>query len=553
MTEHKIATREEWIAAREQLLVREKEHTRLGDELAQQRRELPWVPVEKEYRFDTDDGEKAPRRAFRGAIPAARLPLHVRPQLRGRLPGEFVDCRLRRRRRPAPARAGRDDALRLTSAAGEAAGIQAPHGLELSLGLGRSHRVQLRPRLLVHRGTSPRGRGADEGDRARAPGLEVRNGDGTTADRRAQRPLVGHRRRGLPHREPRVQQLRQGRRRPSTTPTRRPGVDWSLSWATTRSSTAHRKAATRARHGSSGSAGTTSTRPRDGSGWTAYGMFDSGGPRRFRLQNTTPAIVAASPSPRASAIQPHGVSLSDGVGSAAIVSAGLVSGVVAVVGARRRRGFARRGRSLGFRQPSQRNAERDEGPAQGGLVLRRSTGRVGGDRGRRRRLGRRRVGRLRLDLRGRGCRVGRHGLDHGGGLGLRRRRGLGDGRWRRRRRRGRRFGRAWTRRQRQRPCRQGHAAQRRKSRAVASATTKEVARNRGDNEQWRDAPSVAAHARRREVVRGIQTASLGASDSLATSVSLAPASDAAGIGEWHAGSRSRWPRVRLAAPVHFYF
>ena len=61
-------------------------------------------------------------------------------------------------------------------------------------------------------------------------------------------------------------------------------------------------------------------------------MFDSGGPRRFRLQNTTPAIVAASPSPRASAIQPHGVSLSDGVGSAAIVSAGLVSGVVAVVG-----------------------------------------------------------------------------------------------------------------------------------------------------------------------------------------------------------------------------
>ena len=65
-TTAKIGSREEWLAAREQLLVREKEHTRLGDELAQQRRELPWVPVEKEYRFDTDDGEKALGELFDG-------------------------------------------------------------------------------------------------------------------------------------------------------------------------------------------------------------------------------------------------------------------------------------------------------------------------------------------------------------------------------------------------------------------------------------------------------------------------------------------------------
>src|ERR671931_2943588 len=58
MTDHNIGTREEWLAAREQLLVREKEHTRLGDELARQLRGLPWVRVEKESRFDTDDGEK---------------------------------------------------------------------------------------------------------------------------------------------------------------------------------------------------------------------------------------------------------------------------------------------------------------------------------------------------------------------------------------------------------------------------------------------------------------------------------------------------------------
>jgi predicted dithiol-disulfide oxidoreductase (DUF899 family) len=66
MTAHTIGTREQWLAARERLLVREKEHTRLGDELARQRRALPWVPVEKEYRFDTDEGEQALGELFDG-------------------------------------------------------------------------------------------------------------------------------------------------------------------------------------------------------------------------------------------------------------------------------------------------------------------------------------------------------------------------------------------------------------------------------------------------------------------------------------------------------
>ena len=48
VADHRIGTREEWAAAREELLAREKEHTRLGDELARQRRALPWVRVEKE-------------------------------------------------------------------------------------------------------------------------------------------------------------------------------------------------------------------------------------------------------------------------------------------------------------------------------------------------------------------------------------------------------------------------------------------------------------------------------------------------------------------------
>jgi predicted dithiol-disulfide oxidoreductase (DUF899 family) len=58
VSDRRIGTREEWAAARDALLAREKEHTRLGDELARQRRDLPWVRVEKDYRLDTDDGPR---------------------------------------------------------------------------------------------------------------------------------------------------------------------------------------------------------------------------------------------------------------------------------------------------------------------------------------------------------------------------------------------------------------------------------------------------------------------------------------------------------------
>ena len=64
--ERRIGTREEWQAARDELLRREKEHTRTADELARARRELPWVAVEKEYRFDTDEGEKTLGELFDG-------------------------------------------------------------------------------------------------------------------------------------------------------------------------------------------------------------------------------------------------------------------------------------------------------------------------------------------------------------------------------------------------------------------------------------------------------------------------------------------------------
>ena len=66
MTDHDVVSREEWAAAREELLAREKEHTRLGDELARQRRELPWVRVEQEYRFETDEGTRTLAELFDG-------------------------------------------------------------------------------------------------------------------------------------------------------------------------------------------------------------------------------------------------------------------------------------------------------------------------------------------------------------------------------------------------------------------------------------------------------------------------------------------------------
>jgi predicted dithiol-disulfide oxidoreductase (DUF899 family) len=66
MTEHRIATQEEWQAERDELLKEEKELTRRGDELARKRRELPWVPVDKDYRFETETGTKTLADLFDG-------------------------------------------------------------------------------------------------------------------------------------------------------------------------------------------------------------------------------------------------------------------------------------------------------------------------------------------------------------------------------------------------------------------------------------------------------------------------------------------------------
>ena len=66
MTQQKVGTQEQWRAARDELLAEEKELTRTGDELARKRRKLPWVPVEKDYSFETVGGTKSLAELFDG-------------------------------------------------------------------------------------------------------------------------------------------------------------------------------------------------------------------------------------------------------------------------------------------------------------------------------------------------------------------------------------------------------------------------------------------------------------------------------------------------------
>src|SRR6266403_2761970 len=66
MPTHRIATRDEWRAERLDLLQAEKDLTHRSDELARRRQELPWVKIDKEYRFDTDEGSASLADLFKG-------------------------------------------------------------------------------------------------------------------------------------------------------------------------------------------------------------------------------------------------------------------------------------------------------------------------------------------------------------------------------------------------------------------------------------------------------------------------------------------------------
>ena len=86
LKDHKIGTREEWLAARLELLKAEKALTRRSDELVQWRQRLPWVRIDKEYRFETDDGMASLADLFRGRSQLLIYHFMFGPEYRGGCP-----------------------------------------------------------------------------------------------------------------------------------------------------------------------------------------------------------------------------------------------------------------------------------------------------------------------------------------------------------------------------------------------------------------------------------------------------------------------------------
>jgi predicted dithiol-disulfide oxidoreductase (DUF899 family) len=87
MTTHTVGTREEWLTARNELLERENEHAEQSEELARQRLELPWVPVEKEYSFATEEGTKTLAELFDGRSQLLAYNIMFGPSYTGACPG----------------------------------------------------------------------------------------------------------------------------------------------------------------------------------------------------------------------------------------------------------------------------------------------------------------------------------------------------------------------------------------------------------------------------------------------------------------------------------
>jgi predicted dithiol-disulfide oxidoreductase (DUF899 family) len=87
MPSHSVGTREEWATAREKLLEREQELGHLDEEVAQQRQELPWVPVEKDYTFDTEEGRRTLPELFDGRSQLLIYHLMFGPSYEAACPG----------------------------------------------------------------------------------------------------------------------------------------------------------------------------------------------------------------------------------------------------------------------------------------------------------------------------------------------------------------------------------------------------------------------------------------------------------------------------------
>jgi predicted dithiol-disulfide oxidoreductase (DUF899 family) len=158
MTDHKIGTREEWLAVRLELLKAEKELTRRSDELAQWRQTLPWVRIDKDYGFETDEGTASLADLFRGRSQLLVYHFMFGPEYSGGCPacsavadgfdGFAVHL------------ANHDVAFSAVSRAPlvKLQAYKRRMGVDIPLGVIVRQRLQLRLQHLVHRGAATRGR-----------------------------------------------------------------------------------------------------------------------------------------------------------------------------------------------------------------------------------------------------------------------------------------------------------------------------------------------------------------------------------------------------------
>ena len=152
MDHPKIVSREQWLAARKELLVKEKEHMRAGDRLSAERRALPWVKVEKEYFFDAPEGRKTLADLFAGCSQLIIHHLMFHPDWDAGCPG----CSFQAEHIDGPGQHLQHHDVKIVSLAPhnrQASGLQAAHGLALRLGVLLRQRFQFRLSRVVSRRT----------------------------------------------------------------------------------------------------------------------------------------------------------------------------------------------------------------------------------------------------------------------------------------------------------------------------------------------------------------------------------------------------------------
>src|SRR5438093_7905372 len=158
MQSHTIVSREEWREARTAHLAKEKEFTRLRDQLSAERRALPWVKVDKTYVFEGPAGKTTLAELFDGRRQLIVYHFMFGPGWEEGCPSCFLPGRPHRRRRHAPRAPRRDAAGGVAGAPPPDRSVQEAHGLAVHVGVVARDRLQLRLSRVVHEGPDREGR-----------------------------------------------------------------------------------------------------------------------------------------------------------------------------------------------------------------------------------------------------------------------------------------------------------------------------------------------------------------------------------------------------------